>query len=184
MAISGFTAPSNITVWKRGVFTKIVNKKVETGGSNMIPGALVQIGSSAGEIALNDEGDVNPIGWISFEDTPAQYIDGHSITTAFATDDIIAIVSGPGTGVQAVLATSQTITEGDLLVAADNGQVQEASASTITIASGSVTVKSDKAQPDEAVAGSYGAEGIIVATAAEAVTTTTSAALLAVTSHI
>ena len=184
MAISGYTAPANITVWKRGVFTRIVNRKVETGSANVVPGACVVNGSSVGEVGLAGAAATAPIGWISFEDTPGQYIDGHSITTAFASDDIVAIVSGPGTGVQAVLATSQTIVEGDFLIAKANGQVGKAAAMTVTIASGTTTVLSDKAQPDEAVAGGYGAEGIILGTAAESVTTTGTKALIALTSHI
>lgn len=184
MAVRGITFPNNITVWKRGVFTKIVNKKVETADANHVPGAGVVYGSTVGEVALWGAGATRPLGWLSFEDTHAQYIDGHTRATAFTTNDIIAIVSGPGTGIMARLTTSQTILEGDFLVSAANGMLQKASAATVTITSGSVTVMSDKAQPDEAVAGAYGAEGLILATADESKTTTSAADLIAVTSRI
>lgn len=98
-------------------------------------------------------------------------------TTAddFAADDIVKVLGGVGAGLIGVLAVSQTIIAGDLLVCAVKGRLQKAAALAITVPSGSTAVTSTAAQPNLTEAGtlppSGSGGGIVVARAEEDVTT-------------
>ena len=161
----GFTEPSNAIVVAGNPL--IEELKVET-AANCQPGHLVKKGTNDDDIVVCGAGEM-PVGVLGYEQARPDFKPA-TRSTDYAAGDWAPVLHRPGV-VLLRLADGHTVNKGDPLVSAANGEVALASAMTVTIASGSSTVLSDKAQPDEAVAGGYGAEGPIVAFAAESVTT-------------
>src|SRR3990167_1747933 len=152
---------------------RVVERVVET-ATNMIPGRLAKKGTAAAQVVVSSGSGALLSGWIGYEQTDGLYRPA-DIDTAHAANDIIAILYGGGFDIQAVLATSQTITVDHVLIAGANGLVTEGAI--LSVSSGASTT-------DLTVDGSYPYAGEPIATALENVTTTSAVARLAVRSRI
>ena len=152
-------------------------------GTNMYPGRLCVKGTADTQTSVaGAAGDA--IGWVGYEHTSPIYTEGHTEDTIYITGDECAVLFGGGFVINAGLANGQNVSKGARLVVAAAGELTVATAATVTIASGSTAVTSDKAQPDEAVAGSVGAQGIVVAIAQQSVNASGGAADILVLSLI
>jgi hypothetical protein len=108
-----------------------------------------------------------------------------TVDTIYVVNDRIPVVSAKGSLVRATLATSQTITRGEALVATSAGMVVSASAIAATVGSGSATASAvDATRPTVTVTGSVPAGGRIVGYADQSVTTTSATASIIVRSEI
>lgn len=156
----------------------VTQKKVET-ATNMYPGRLVKKGTAVDDVVVNTAAGAC-YGWLGYE----QCMDAGSmpadVDTIYEADAQAPVLFGGGFVIVGCLTTSQTIVAGDRLVAAANGALSKATAATTTTGATQVTSSAATAP----VAGSVGAEGMIVAIAMESVTTTSSVADILVLSLI
>jgi len=160
----GYTKPTNkILVAGNPLIQEL---KIET-VANCYPGRLVKKGSSDAQIVVNTAAGM-AVGVLGYEQANDKYKPA-TVDTIYVVNDFVPVLNGGGFVYVGRLASGESVSKGDPLVAAANGELKAASAATVTIASGSTTVLSDKAQPDESVAGAYGAQGLIVAVAEETV---------------
>lgn len=98
------------------------NRKERDAGGTIIPGHLLQLDAD-GDVVVHPtaEGVIGPR-WFAVENDIA----GDDIDDAYASGEVCQIQSArPGEEINAILAVSQTIGIGDLLISAGNGQVTE-----------------------------------------------------------
>jgi len=105
----------------------VQEKKV---GSNataakMIPGALVIRDASDEKIKECGANATNVVGWLGYEQAHPDYKPA-SRTTAYAVGDFAPVVAGAGTVLIAKIASGNSITQGDILVSAADGELAKA----------------------------------------------------------
>jgi hypothetical protein len=137
---------------------------VET-ATNMYPGRFVKKGTNGDDVVVATAG-ASVVGILGYEHTIKKHRPA-TVDTIYLADAQAAVLSGPGVVVVGSLADSQTIVKGDKLVVAAAGEVAKASAAAIP--AGTTAVLSTSAQPT--IAGSIPGEGIPIAIAEEAKTT-------------
>lgn len=117
MAQAGFKAPSNGVVLdpKNVRSTQFLDVKTET---NVKPGRLVMTDTTDDQVKVAT-GALVAIGFVGYEDTPAAF-KPTTRDTAYVASDRIAVHSGHGYAVRAVLATSQTVAKGMKLGSGDS----------------------------------------------------------------
>lgn len=149
----------------------VQEKKV---GSNataakMLPGALVIRDASDEKIKECGANATNVLGWLGYEQAHPDYKPA-SRTTAYAVGDFAPVIAGAGTVLIAKIASGNSITQGDLLVSAADGELAKAAAMDGSVDSGATTVTSTAANGDIiTLSGSAPAGGVVVAIAEETV---------------
>lgn len=171
----GVQKPTNFLVVVSG--TPLFDERVVETAANVVPGALVKKGTASQQVVCGTAG-CKPLGWVGFEQTAERYKPA-TIATAHSANDIISVLYGGHFIIQAILATSQTITEGDLLIAGATGFVTEASVMTASI---SETASEKHVTPTVTLTGSTAPSGPEVGIAVESVTSTSDTPRLAVLS--
>jgi hypothetical protein len=167
MADEGYGKPSNsIVVAGEPV---IQTMKVET-ATNMYPGRFVIKGTNSDDAIVATAGSA-ALGILGYEHTIKKHRPA-TVDTIYLQNAQVAILSGPGVVVVGSLADSQTIVKGDRLIVAAAGEVAKASAA--AAAAGATAVTAHTAAPT--IVGPIPTEGIVVAVAEEAKTTSGSSA--------
>jgi hypothetical protein len=150
-----FTKPNNaVLVAGEPIVEELIAKTV----ANLTPGALVARDTDDEHVKAAGAADF-PLGF-------ADVSHKRGIGDTYAADEVVPVLSGPCV-VAGILAESQTITKGDLLVSAGNGQLKKAAKMTVTVPSGTA----DAVAGTYDVAGNYPNDGIVVGRALESVST-------------
>lgn len=160
MAFSGFKKPANRIVVAGDPL--VHECKVED-ATNMYPGRLVKKGTNDDDIVVCGAGEI-PIGWLGYEQAASPYQPA-TVDTAYSADDRAPVLNGGKFVIVARLASGETVSKGDALVAAANGEVKKASAATVTVTG--ATGDGDAGTYN--VDGAIPAEGIVVGIAMESV---------------
>jgi len=119
MAYTGVRAPSHGIIAQGDPPHQIL--KVET-ATNMYPGRWVTKGTNGDDIIVGAL-DKNPVGWLGYERTPNQYLDGHSEDTIYTASDKVAVYYGGRFCIVASLAAGFSVYKGDGLVNWSDGQL-------------------------------------------------------------
>lgn len=94
--------------------------KVET-ATNMYPGRLVKKGTNDDDIVVNTAAGA-AIGWLGYEQTIKKYRPD-DVDTIYAVNDQAAVLHGGGFVIVGRLASGQSVSKGDRLMAAANGEL-------------------------------------------------------------
>lgn len=142
--------------------TPIVDEVVAE-GTTLKPRLFVIRGTADHQAVLAGDGATRPLGIL---DKDRRY----PITDAFADKAPVKVLKG-SIVVVAILAANQSITKGQGLACAADGQVKAGATLSVSVPSGTTTVTSTAAQPDLTEAGSVPPGGIIVAYSEETIST-------------
>ena len=167
----GVSAPSQHLIVVDG--KPLVDERIVETATNMIPGRLCKKGTASQQIIVNTAAAF-PMGWIGFEHSSSRFKPA-DIDTAYAANDVVAVLYGGHFVVQGLLTTSQTIVDGDVLVPAANGLLQKGTVLVATSGASTTTL---------AITGNYPGDGIPIARARESVTTSGSIGRIAALSMI
>ena len=173
MADVGYTKPTNaIVVYGE---PEVEFLKVET-VANCYPGRLVKKDTSDYQVEVCGAAGI-AVGWLGYEQTePSARPD--TVDTIYVVNKTVAVLHGGKFGIVALLKQGENVVKGQLLVAAENGEVAAADAITIA-ASGS-----DNITDGQGVVGTIPAGGLPVARALESVDASSAAADIMVESLI
>ncbi len=109
-------------------------RKERDAGGTITPGHLLQLDADNDVVVHDTAGGLIGSRWFAVENDIA----GDDITDTYASGEVCQIHSAkPGDEINAILAVSQTITIGDWLVSAGNGQVQESDGESAALVVGS-----------------------------------------------
>ena len=176
-----YTSTTSNQLVVSGPYTSI-EARIET-VANVYPGRLVKRGTTDDDIVVCTAAGL-PAGWAGY-DNASPAVKPATIDTIYVVGDRIPVVSCVGSVIRATLATSQTITLGDALVAGATGFVTAATVIAATVGSGAATASAvDATRPTVAVTGSMPVGGRIIGYAAQSVTTTGAIASILVRSTI
>jgi hypothetical protein len=132
-------------------------------GTTLAPRLFVRKGTGDHQAQLAVDGEIRPLGILDMDPR-------YKITDAFADKAPVKVLKGPIV-VVAKLAASQTITKGQALVCAANGEVKAAATISVSVPAGATAVTSTAAQPDLLEIGSIPPYGVIVGFAEETIST-------------
>jgi len=132
-------------------------------GTTLKPGLFVRKGTGDHQAQLAIDGDTRPLGIL---DADPRY----KLADAFPDKHPVKALKGPIV-VVATLAASQSITKGQALVCAANGQVKAGATLSVSVPSGATAVTSNAAQPDLTEAGTVPPGGVIVGYSEETIST-------------
>ncbi len=119
MAYTGVRAPSNGIIAQGEPLYEIL--KVET-ATNMYPGRWVTRGTNNDDVIVGAL-DKSPGGWLGFEYTPNNYIDGHTEDTIYSASDMVAVYYGGKFCLVASLAAGFNVYKYDGLANWSDGQL-------------------------------------------------------------
>ena len=107
-----------------------VEKEIKT-VANMYPGRLVQRDTTDNQIKVNDTDD-HEYGWLAYEHTPVMYRPANK-DTIYVVEDRAAVIVGGEIVIRARLASGQSVSMGDKLTAAADGELTAATIGTHTV---------------------------------------------------
>jgi hypothetical protein len=119
MAYTGVRAPSNGIIGQGEPLFQIL--KVET-ATNMYPGRWVTRGTNNDDVIVGAL-DKEPVGWLGFEYTPNNFVDGHTEDTIYSASDMVAVYYGGKFCLVASLAAGFNVYKGDGLAGWSSGEL-------------------------------------------------------------
>ena len=140
-----YTSTTSNQLVVSGPYTSI-EARIET-VANVYPGRLVKRGTTDDDVVVCTAAGL-PCGWAGY-DNASPAVKPATIDTIYVVGDRIPVVSCVGSVIRATLATSQTITLGDALVAGATGFVTAATVIAATVGSGAATASAvDATRPN------------------------------------
>jgi len=96
--------------------------ELEAEEAAMKPGMLVKKGTTENEVKIGTDATLCR-GWLGYEDTAVMYRPAN-IDTAYAINDRVAVINGPGMVLRAILADGTNVIAGNKLVGTAAGELK------------------------------------------------------------